>query len=106
MLQPGTYSSPPLLTFRFYKLGGWEPFGARSGTFTITEPLWIASIYIAFYGPQSVNERVALMLVHGDEIPTVYEPYGLNGRADWPDGLKSSFPSVKMLGKTEQQSYT
>ena len=24
------------------------------------------------------------------------------GHAEWPDGLKSGFPSVKMLGKTEQ----
>lgn len=37
---------------------------------------------------------------------TAYEPYGTHGHAEWNDGLKSGFPSVKMLGKTEQQSYT
>lgn len=43
-----------------------------------------------------------------DAVCRQYEMKSVSGEghAEWSDGLKSGLPSVKLLGKTEQQSYT
>lgn len=49
--------------------------------------------------------KFRVMLTIGYIPAHTFKPFGV-GKNAWPDGLKSGFPSVKMLGKTEQQSFT
>lgn len=49
--------------------------------------------------------RFRLMLVIGEFQLDTFKPYGVHKHA-WADGLKSGLPSVKMFGKTEQQTYS
>lgn len=48
--------------------------------------------------------KFCVVFAIGDTPAEAFRPYGVHKNA-WIDGLKSSLPSVKMLGKTEQKTY-
>ena len=75
-------------------------------TFTTTAPITRFAIVMGDYSTV-VSEpiRFRVMLVIGDTPANEFKPFGFPQNA-WTDGLKSGLPSVKMLGKTEQQTYT
>jgi hypothetical protein len=66
--------------------------------------IWVSNYPSAVTEADFLSFEPMLLVGSCSEQPA-YEPY-VGDNFHWPDGLKSGFPSVKMLGKTEQQSYT
>ena len=75
-------------------------------TLTTTAPITRFAIILGNYSAL-VSEpiRFRVMFVIADTPASEFEPSGVSANA-WADGIKCGLPSVKMLGKTEQQTYT
>jgi hypothetical protein len=101
ILPAGTYSAPHnngtnnstriSLTIMLNKRGSYDGLGNRFKTFTLDEYAWVYGFYVAFYGPQTVDYRLPLVLVEGSETPTEYIPYFDGGEVEVPKLL--SFPN-------------
>lgn len=115
--------------FVFWAIGEWRNISltlylydadrTQLAAFSVAQQDWTQEIDLADYPTYSYATLIAKRKENNIEISgiiypqieignsrTSYERYGLHGFAEWHDGLKSGFPSVKLLGKTEQQSYT
>lgn len=77
-----------------------------SRTAVTTAPLTKFGIHLGANVDLSVKEPITfrMMLTVGETKAEAFKPYGID-KYGWADGLKSGFPSVKMLGQTEQQTY-
>jgi len=73
---------------------------------TTTEEVGRFAIGCASRANITIIEPISFRVVFsiGDTPAEAFRPYGVHKNA-WIDGLKSSLPSVKMLGKTEQKTY-
>ena len=88
--------------------GGWQLASVSNGVagrrvFTSDAGKTVAAIKLE-PGTDGQYEVLWMQIEEGSSA-TSYEPY-VGDHFHWHDSLKSGFPSVKMLGKVEQQNYT
>lgn len=87
----GTYTGPSRMNFIAYKAdGSWTIIGSKTGTFTISEPFWIARIAYSVMKGTVIDETIPLVLVSGSVIPsTGYTYVGVTYTAQFSSAVKT-----------------